>query len=196
MPVITRHGWEPMGVPLLVTRAEGIEIMELAGKPAGIAYEEQLGLEPGSLTVDNFWDTSIMHPFGGPSVRRHLDYPGGQKEDRAQLADHPGMRSPGWERCPGHGEFQDRAHGRGQRGDGRGASCPARCRSRPEFQLRGQGRALWRQHPGGGPTPAEYFRKHHHVRFLLLWRVRQGQRAFSGLTTPLLRQSPCDRAHS
>jgi hypothetical protein len=64
IPVITRHGWEPIGVPLLVTRAEGTEIIELGGKPAAIAYEEQLGLPPGQLTAENFWGTSIVHPFG------------------------------------------------------------------------------------------------------------------------------------
>ncbi len=64
IPVVTRHGWEPIGVPLLVTRAEGTEIIELGGKPAALAYEEQLGLTPGQLTIDNFWGTSIVHPFG------------------------------------------------------------------------------------------------------------------------------------
>ena len=64
VPVITRHGWEPIGVPLLVTRAEGTELIELSGKPAAIAFEEQLGLAPGSLAMDKFWDTSILHPFG------------------------------------------------------------------------------------------------------------------------------------
>lgn len=58
------HGWAPIGVPLLVTRAEGTEIIELNGRPAAIVYEEQLGLRPGQLTADAFWDTSIHHPFG------------------------------------------------------------------------------------------------------------------------------------
>ncbi len=58
------HGWEPVGVPLLVTRAEGTEIMELGGRPASEAYEEQLGVAPGKLTAENFWDTSMHHPLG------------------------------------------------------------------------------------------------------------------------------------
>lgn len=62
--VVTRHGWEPIGVPLLVTRAQGIEIVELDGRPAAQVYEEQLGLAPGELTPDKFWGTSILHPFG------------------------------------------------------------------------------------------------------------------------------------
>ncbi|MBN2529008.1 MAG: FIST C-terminal domain-containing protein [Deltaproteobacteria bacterium] len=64
MPVVTRHGWEPVGIPMLVTRAEGTEIMELGGRPAAEAYEEQLGFEPGELSVADFWGTSIIHPFG------------------------------------------------------------------------------------------------------------------------------------
>jgi hypothetical protein len=62
--VVTRHGWEPVGIPLLVTQAEGTEIIELGGRPASVAYEEQLGFAPGQLSKDNFWDTSIVHPFG------------------------------------------------------------------------------------------------------------------------------------
>ena len=59
-----RHGWDPVGVPMLVTRAEGTEILELGGRPAAEAYEEQLGVAPGQLTPANFWDTSMYHPFG------------------------------------------------------------------------------------------------------------------------------------
>ena len=62
--VVTRHGWEPIGIPLLVTRAEGTEIVELGGRPAAVAYEEQLGFAPGQLSADKFWGTSIVHPFG------------------------------------------------------------------------------------------------------------------------------------
>ncbi len=62
--VITRHGWEPIGVPLLVTRAEGVDIMELDGRPAAAVYEEQLGIAPGSLPADAFWGTSVHHPLG------------------------------------------------------------------------------------------------------------------------------------
>jgi hypothetical protein len=58
------HGWKPVGVPMLVTRAEGTEIMELGGRPATEAYEEQLGIAAGVLTAENFWDTSMHHPLG------------------------------------------------------------------------------------------------------------------------------------
>lgn len=62
--VVTRHGWQPIGIPLLVTRAEGTEIIEIGGRPAFDVYQEQLGLEPGILNAENFWNTSINHPFG------------------------------------------------------------------------------------------------------------------------------------
>ena len=62
--VITRHGWEPIGVPLLVTRAEGVDVMELDGRPAATVYEEQLGIVPGELDAANFWATSVHHPLG------------------------------------------------------------------------------------------------------------------------------------
>lgn len=62
--VVTKHGWDPIGVPMLVTRAEGTEIIEISGRPAALAYEEQLGLNPGQLDADKFWNTSIFHPLG------------------------------------------------------------------------------------------------------------------------------------
>lgn len=63
LQVVTRHGWQPIGGPLLVTRAEGTEIIELGGTPAAEVYEEQLDL-PEPLTPEAFWPTSILHPFG------------------------------------------------------------------------------------------------------------------------------------
>ena len=62
--VMTRHGWEPIGVPLLVTRAEGVDIIELDGRPAATVYEEQLGIVPGQLSAEQFWGTSVHHPLG------------------------------------------------------------------------------------------------------------------------------------
>ena len=64
LKVTTKHGWEPIGVPLIVTRAAGIEVAELGGRPAAQAYEEQLGLAPGVLRPEEFWNTSILHPLG------------------------------------------------------------------------------------------------------------------------------------
>lgn len=49
---------------MIVTRAVGTEILELGGRPAALAYEEQLGLAPGQLQPSEFWATSILHPLG------------------------------------------------------------------------------------------------------------------------------------
>ena len=61
--VVTRHGWEPVGPPLLVTRAEGTEVIELGGRSAAAVYREELGL-PEGLTPAEFWSHSMQHPFG------------------------------------------------------------------------------------------------------------------------------------
>ena len=61
---VARHGFQPVGLPMLVTRGEGTEIWELGGRLAATAYEEQLGLAPDSLSPEHFWGTSILHPFG------------------------------------------------------------------------------------------------------------------------------------
>ncbi len=62
--VATQHGWQPIGVPMIVTRTAGTELIELGGRSAADAYEEQLGLAPGQLSADKFWGTSIHHPLG------------------------------------------------------------------------------------------------------------------------------------
>jgi len=64
LEVVTMHGWEPMGVPQIVTRAEGIEVMELGGRRAVDVYQEQLGLPADAFTPENFWGTSVHHPLG------------------------------------------------------------------------------------------------------------------------------------
>jgi hypothetical protein len=63
--VATQHGWRPIGVPMLVTRVgAATELVELGGRPAAEAYEEQLGIAPGQLRAEEFWGTSILHPLG------------------------------------------------------------------------------------------------------------------------------------
>jgi len=61
---ITRHGWRAIGVPLIVTRAQGTEIIELNGRPAADVYGEQIGIGPGKLSPEQYWATAIHHPFG------------------------------------------------------------------------------------------------------------------------------------
>ena len=66
LTVVVGHGWQPIGEPLLVTRAEGTELMEIGGAHADDVYERQLGLAPHTLSPESFWGTSILHPFGIP----------------------------------------------------------------------------------------------------------------------------------
>jgi hypothetical protein len=53
-----RHGWRPMGEPVLITGAEPGRVLELDGRPAADVYRERLGEDdPADLTV-------LGHPLG------------------------------------------------------------------------------------------------------------------------------------
>jgi hypothetical protein len=53
-----RHGWQPMGEPLLVTRAAPGRILELDGRPAADVYRDRLGgRDPDDACV-------LGHPLG------------------------------------------------------------------------------------------------------------------------------------
>jgi hypothetical protein len=62
--VVTRHGWKPYGIPMLVTRAEGTTIQELGGRPAIPVYAEQIGKTADELPPERFLETSVMYPLG------------------------------------------------------------------------------------------------------------------------------------
>jgi hypothetical protein len=96
--VVTRHGWEPVGKGMHVTRAAGTTIEELDGRPAATVYEEQLGLAGRPIPPDRFWGTSILHPFGlmqddGTSVIRVAR----SKTDRGELRIQGCLPPPGCE---------------------------------------------------------------------------------------------------
>jgi hypothetical protein len=62
--VAVGHGWSAASVPMLVTRAEGTQIIEIAGRPAGEVYAEVLncGEQPkagGAASGD-----PVLHPLG------------------------------------------------------------------------------------------------------------------------------------
>ncbi len=42
VPVAVGHGWQPIGLPLLVTRTEGPVVHEIAGRPAREVFEEHI----------------------------------------------------------------------------------------------------------------------------------------------------------
>jgi hypothetical protein len=64
-----RHGYRPLGRPLVVTRAKGNILYELEGHSAFQAYVEQFPNRP-DLTLENFGTFAGEHPLGLPQVGR------------------------------------------------------------------------------------------------------------------------------
>ena len=56
--VITKHGWEPIGVPLLITRAEGTQIIEIGGKGAREARKPSGALRTSIRTSEPLLPTA------------------------------------------------------------------------------------------------------------------------------------------
>jgi hypothetical protein len=63
-----RHGYQPLGRPLVVIRIEGNILYELDGKTAFEAYAEQL--QDPTLTSENFAKVAENHPVGLPQMGR------------------------------------------------------------------------------------------------------------------------------
>jgi hypothetical protein len=64
LKVVTRHGWEPIGMPMLVGRVDGTDLQELGGQPAAAAYFQQLGLPANSgESREDFWAVGLNHPL-------------------------------------------------------------------------------------------------------------------------------------
>ena len=168
--VITRHGWEPIGVPLLVTRAEGVDVMELDGRPAATVYEEQLGIAPGELDAANFWGTSVNHPLGLMQSDGTLHHPRRPRQVAEWLVAHPGLRAAGRQCRAGDGQHAGQASRR-HRGSRR--HCPqARGYGRASLlQLRCARHAAGRTDQGGVGAPAGGCRRRAELRHLLLRRV-------------------------
>jgi len=56
-----RHGWHPVGEPMLVTRVAAGRVLELDGRPAATVYRERLGGDPDvPVTVA----ATLTHPLG------------------------------------------------------------------------------------------------------------------------------------
>lgn len=56
-----RHGWRPVGEPMLVTRVASGRVVELDGRPAAAVYRERLGGDPA---VPVAVGTTLKHPLG------------------------------------------------------------------------------------------------------------------------------------
>ena len=62
-----RHGYSPLGHPLIISRVEGNTIHELDGKSAFAVYAAQFPAYP-ELTQETFASFAIDHPLGLPRV--------------------------------------------------------------------------------------------------------------------------------
>ncbi len=58
------HGWEPMGDPLVVSKAVGKKVLEIDGFPAFDAYSRRLG----GIRREDFFRVGMGHPLGFPDV--------------------------------------------------------------------------------------------------------------------------------
>ena len=59
-----RHGWEPVGLPLKVTKAKGVLLQEVDGKPALNVYEEYFGKEASELVREPLARMAYTYPLG------------------------------------------------------------------------------------------------------------------------------------
>jgi hypothetical protein len=63
-----RHGWEPVGDPLLVTAAAPGRVLELDGRPAAEVYRERIGgRRPSDVTINR--PLGLQRRVGEPHVR-------------------------------------------------------------------------------------------------------------------------------
>lgn len=65
MGIGVRHGWRPVGEPMLVSRAEDTTVFELDGAPALDRYVERLDANPAiAADPDLFTTYAMTHPLG------------------------------------------------------------------------------------------------------------------------------------
>jgi hypothetical protein len=62
------HGCSPLGVPSIVTAADGMVVLELDGRPATEVYLEKLGAAGAELDDDAFGDLAAVHPLAQPEL--------------------------------------------------------------------------------------------------------------------------------
>lgn len=59
-----RHGWEPVGLPLKVTKSEGAVLKELDGQPALKIYQDYFGKEAEDLVKEPLARMAYTYPLG------------------------------------------------------------------------------------------------------------------------------------
>jgi len=59
-----KHGWEPVGLPLKVTKADGVMLQEVDNKPALKVYEDYFGKDATELVKEPLARMAYTYPIG------------------------------------------------------------------------------------------------------------------------------------
>ncbi len=59
-----RHGWEPVGLPMKVTKSEGSKLIEINNRPALSIYEDYFGKKAEELTKEPIAKMAYTYPLG------------------------------------------------------------------------------------------------------------------------------------
>ncbi|MFH1894521.1 MAG: FIST N-terminal domain-containing protein [Patescibacteria group bacterium] len=59
-----RHGWEPIGLPMKVTKSEGGKLIEVDNRPALCVYEDYFGRKAEELTKEPIARMAYTYPLG------------------------------------------------------------------------------------------------------------------------------------
>jgi len=59
-----RHGWEPVGLPMKATKAEGGKLIEINNRPALSIYEDYFGKKAEELTKEPIAKMAYTYPLG------------------------------------------------------------------------------------------------------------------------------------
>lgn len=59
-----RHGWEPVGLPMKVTRAEGAKLIEINNRPALSIYQDYFGKNAEDLIKEPIAKIAYTYPLG------------------------------------------------------------------------------------------------------------------------------------
>lgn len=59
-----RHGWQPIGLPMTVTKSHGAVLEEVDGKPAVSIYEDHFGKQAEELRSEPLATMAITYPLG------------------------------------------------------------------------------------------------------------------------------------
>jgi hypothetical protein len=97
--VVSGHGWEPTGLPMLVTKVDGLVVHEIAGRPAVEVYKEGFPSDDLVPTVEGApegWYTArsfgLIEPDGTELVRGALIGPDGLLRTFAPLPPYCAVR--------------------------------------------------------------------------------------------------------